>query len=46
MMSHARVLDQRMSYQFCNFDDMMMTDNTADLFRWSETRLNIFKQTE
>jgi len=28
-----------MSNQFCMFDDMIA--NGADLFRWSETRLNI-----
>jgi len=28
-----------MSNQFCKFDDL--TDNGADLFRWSETRFNL-----
>jgi len=32
-------LDRLMSNQFCKFDDM--TDNGPDLFRWSETRLNV-----
>jgi len=28
-----------MSNQFCKFDDMI--ENGEDLFRWSETRVNI-----
>jgi len=38
-MSQEMGLDQWTSNQFCRFDDMSY--NGADLFRWSETRLNI-----
>jgi len=46
MMSPDKWFDQWMYNQFWNFDDMI--DNGADMFRWSETRVNIegFKQTQ
>jgi len=39
MMSQETGLDQWISNQFRNFDDMR--NNTADFIRWSQTRLNI-----
>jgi len=43
MMSQENVLDQCTSNQFCNFDDNV--HSRADMFLWSQTRLNI-KQTQ
>jgi len=42
VMSQEKGLDEWMSNQFCKFDDMI--DNGANLFRWSETRLNILNK--
>ena len=39
MVSEEKGLDQWMSNQFCNFDDII--DKGADLLRWSETRVNV-----
>jgi len=37
-MNQEQEVVKRMSNQFCKFDDMIVSG--ADLFRWSETRLN------
>jgi len=39
MISREKGLDQWTSNEFCKFGGII--DNGADLFRWSETRLNI-----
>jgi len=41
MMSQEKGFGQWISNQFYNFDEMI--HNRADLFRWSETRLNVNK---